>query len=101
VTRLLAVLLLAVGSVGCVGRPPDGATGEEIYLQLCSNCHGDDLTGGLGPALGPGSSSAEKPDEYLHMTILDGLGRMPSFRSYLDDEQVQLLLDYLRVEQGK
>lgn len=99
--RLSAILILLLASVACVGRPPEGATGEEIYMQVCSNCHGEDLSGGLGPALGPGSISAEQPDDYLHMTILNGLGRMPSFRSSLDEEQVERLIAFLRAEQEK
>jgi mono/diheme cytochrome c family protein len=82
-----------------MGRPAVEATGEEIYLQLCSNCHGNNLEGVLGPALGSGSNSAARPDEYLRVTITEGRGRMPSFSSVLTDDQVDLLIEYLRGEQ--
>lgn len=85
----------------CVGRPADDATGEEIYLQLCSRCHSDDLEGGIGPPLGAGSNSASQPDAFLRLTVEQGRGRMPSFASSLNDHQVDLLIDYLRVEQSK
>jgi len=88
-------------AAGCTGRPAADATGEEIYLQLCSNCHGDDLGGRVGPALGSGSTAAEHPDTFLEATILDGRGRMPSFRSSLDDDQLERLIGYIREVQGR
>lgn len=89
--------LLFLGA--CVGRPAPDATGEEIYLQLCANCHGAQLEGGLGPALGWGSESATRPDEFLRVTITSGRGRMPSFSSSLDDSQLERLIGFIRQEQ--
>lgn len=77
------------------------ATGEEIYLQLCSNCHGDELGGRIGPALGSGSAAADHPDAYFEATILEGRGRMPSFRSSLDDDQLDRLIGFIREVQGR
>ena len=95
--RQVAIMtLLGVLVSACVGRPTADASGEEIYLQLCSNCHGDQLEGGIGPPLGPGSSSADQPDEYLKVTITEGRGRMPSFSSSLSEDQVGRLIEYLR-----
>ena len=98
--RVAIVALLSVLVSSCVGRPEADATGEEIYLQLCSNCHGDQLEGGVGPALGPGTNAAQQPDEYLQVTIVQGRGRMPSFSSSLTDDQVGRLIDYLREAQA-
>lgn len=98
---MAAIALLGVLATACVGRPPEGATGEEIYLQLCSNCHGDGLEGGIGPSLGPGSNAAARPDEYLTLTITEGRGRMPSFSSALSGAQVERLVAYLREEQSR
>lgn len=95
------LIVLLVVAAGCTGRPADDATGEEIYLQLCSNCHGDDLGGAVGPALGSDSTAAEHPDTFLEATILDGRGRMPSFRSSLDDDQLGRLIGYIREVQGR
>ncbi len=93
----VAVSLIFLGLLGaCTGRPTDDATGEEIYLQLCANCHAEDLSGGIGPALGPGSNSAERPDEFLELAILRGRGSMPSFASSLDTAQLNKLIGYLR-----
>ncbi len=99
--RLMVLGLMAVSVAGCVGRPAADATGEEIYLQLCSNCHGDQLEGAVGPALGPTSNAAEQPDDFLSVTIIQGRGRMPSFESSLTEVQVERLIGYLREVQGR
>jgi mono/diheme cytochrome c family protein len=96
VRAIIPLLVVICAVAACVGRPAETATGEEIYLQLCSNCHAEDLTGSVGPALGPGSSASAQPDEYLRMTITSGKGRMPSFESSLDEAQVERLIAYLR-----
>jgi mono/diheme cytochrome c family protein len=74
--------------------------GEEVYAQLCSNCHGEDLSGGVGPALGPGSNAASEPDEFLEFTIVNGRGRMPSFESSLNEAQLDRLVTYIREAQA-
>jgi mono/diheme cytochrome c family protein len=99
--KLYVLILVFLFAAGCTGRPPTDATGEEIYLQLCSNCHGDDLEGRIGPALGSGSTSADHPDTFFEATILDGRGRMPSFRTSLDDDQLVRLIAFLREVQGR
>lgn len=92
------VLLVAACSVG---QPDEDATGEEIYQQLCANCHAEDLSGGLGPALGPGSNSDRQPDEFLEFAIMRGRGSMPSFSSSLNSEQLDRLVRFLRrVQRG-
>jgi len=96
---------IAIGSslvVACsLGRPAEDATGEEIYSLLCSQCHGDDLEGGVGQALGPGSDAADEGDGYFRFTIVNGRGRMPSFSSTLTDDQVDRLIGFLREAQGR
>ncbi len=97
----MTVALAGVVIAACVGRPDARATGEEIFLQLCSNCHGANLEGVIGPPLGPGSFAAGQPDGYLRFAIIEGRGRMPSFATSLDDAQLQRLIAFLReVEAG-
>lgn len=94
----MVLVLLAACSVA---RPPDDATGEQVYQLLCANCHGADLSGAIGPALGPGSDAATRPDRFLELTVLRGRGSMPSFSSSLNEEQLQRLIDYMReVQKG-
>jgi mono/diheme cytochrome c family protein len=97
ITCLIAVVLTACS----VGRPPADATGEQVYRLLCANCHGVDLSGGFGPALGPGSLSAGQPDSFLEVSIMRGRGRMPSFSSSLDQDQLSRLIDFIRAVQDE
>lgn len=92
------LVVLALGA--CSPGPDQDATGEQIYAQLCATCHGADLSGAVGPALGPGSSAADETDDYLEFTVVNGRGRMPSFPS-LDDQQVDRLVAYLREAQDQ
>lgn len=98
-----ALLLAAAGLVwmaSCAEPPAADATGADIYAQLCSSCHGDDLSGGLGPPLGPSSNAADQDDAFLVLTISRGRGRMPSFSGTLSDEQLDRLVNYIRDEQN-
>ncbi len=94
----MAVLALMLGA--CSGVP-EGATAPEIYALSCARCHGSQLEGGVGPALGVGSHAADQPDEYLETTIARGLGRMPSFSGTLTDAQILAVVAFLRDEQSK
>ena len=95
---LIAACLLVL--IACADPPPPDASGQEIYQQLCANCHSADLNGGVGPAIGAGSNSAAQDDEFLVLTITRGRGPMPSFDSTLSDEQIARVVEYMRAEQG-
>lgn len=90
---------LAFSATACV-QIDDASTGRELYDQVCANCHANDLSGGIGPALGAESEVADRDDEYYRVTISRGRGRMPAFGSTLTDEQIQRVIDYLRSEQS-
>ena len=94
---LIAACLVIVAA--CADPPPPQASGQEIYQQVCANCHGNDLNGGVGPAVGAGSNSAAQDDDFLILTITRGRGPMPSFESTLSEEQISRVVDYLRTEQ--
>ncbi len=97
--RRLAPGVLLFCILGCVDRPAADASGAEIYKAVCARCHDDDLSGGLGPALGGNSNAAEQDDAFLRLTISDGRGRMPSFQNTLSEDQIDRVIDYLRSEQ--
>jgi len=97
VTLIVFACLTAACSGG--GLPPD-ATGQQVYGVFCASCHGEDLSGGFGPALGVGSDAADMTDEFYRFTIEHGLGRMPSYGSSLTDVQVDRVVAYLREAQA-
>lgn len=94
------VLGLTLLLAACGVTVPDEATGPEIYDLVCARCHASDLGGGVGPALGAGSEAAAKADDAYIQTITRGRGRMPAFGSSLTDAQIDLVIDYLREQQG-
>ena len=95
------MILFLILTACSVVRPAEDASGEEIYQQLCANCHSSDLSGEIGPPLGPGSNSSTQPDTFLTFTVLRGRGRMPSFSSSLDDAQLDRLVGYIREVQAE
>lgn len=100
--RRTVVLLLAVVLAACSGAPAPDSSGEEIYRQLCASCHARDLSGGVGPALGPGSEASGLDDETLAATIAQGRGsRMPAFGQTLDEAQITRVVAYLRDQQDR
>lgn len=100
--RLIALFMFAALVMTACSRAqlPADATGEQVYGAFCASCHGEDLNGGFGPSLGPGSDAVSMTDEFYRFTIEHGLGRMPSYGSSLTDEQVDLVVAYVRQVQG-
>ncbi len=92
---LVLVLLSASLLAGCGSGLAEDADGEEIYNARCSSCHRRDLSGAIGPALGPGSEAVDRPLEYYEITITSGKGRMPSFGSTLTDDQITRVIEYI------
>lgn len=99
-SRVTAAVTIALTLAACDGPEAD-ATGQEIFAEVCARCHSDDLSGGVGPALGPGSNAAAQSDEFLVTTIMEGRGRMPSFEQTLTAEQIQRVVGYLREQQAE
>ena len=96
---MVAVALLAAA---CGSGVEEGASGEDIYVQVCARCHADNLSGGLGPALvGADASSLDKPEAFFTQTVTSGLGRMPSFGGTLSEQQIQRVVDYVLEQQGR
>ncbi len=97
--RVLGTCLLLL-LAACTGSAEPNATGAELYSQFCARCHADDLSGGVGPALGAGSRLMELPDGFIVDVTANGRGAMPAFDSTLSDDQIQRLVDFIREEQG-
>jgi mono/diheme cytochrome c family protein len=75
---------------------PEVLTGGELYEINCSSCHGPSLEGGTGPELAAGSEAAEEPDSRVIARILDSKGVMSAFGGLLTDDEVDLIVEYLR-----
>ena len=60
--------------------PPSAARGEDLFLQNCARCHGDDAAGG---DLFPGSIQGKKG---IHLVVREGRGGMPPFPDLSENE---------------
>ena len=79
----------------------EGLNGRELFGMACAACHGLDLQGGeVAPELGPGSDAAEESDSRLTLRITEGKDVMPAFGGTLDEDQIRLIVEYLREVQG-
>lgn len=106
--RAVAVYLRSLGD-DAVDNPSwryplaaEGLSAREMFLLGCSRCHGADLQGtDDGPDLGPGSDAEEENDSRLARQIREGGHGMPRFGGTLGEEQIQMLIDYIRqVQEG-
>lgn len=95
----MTLVFMAFALATCGDRPPAEASGAEIFEQICANCHGSDLSGGIGPALNAGSNAASQDDAFLEFTITRGRGRMPSFQNTLSQEQIERVIGFIRDQQ--
>ena len=68
------------------------ASGEELYAQKCTACHGDD--GNLGVAGAkkiPASAMTQQERENI---ITNGKGTMPAFKDQISSEEIKKIAEY-------
>ena len=90
---LLAVVLLSFAAAGNSGAAPDLA---ELYRQHCSECHGVDRLGVMGPALLPENLERLRKAEAVKL-IRDGRAatQMQGFAAKLSVAQIEALTDWI------
>jgi mono/diheme cytochrome c family protein len=67
--------------------------GRTLFLHSCAHCHGEDARGDEGPDL----HELEVSDRRIVVVIKHGIkGEMPSFAKKHSDEEIALLIVYLR-----
>lgn len=81
-----------------VAATPISVTGEQIYAEICSQCHGPSGGGGFGPSLRNPDFQSRISDEDIFNTI--NLGHeataMIGWGDILSAEQVEELVAYIR-----
>lgn len=79
-----------------------GTTGPELYETVCQGCHMAQGRGAVGagayPALAANKSLASAT--YLTYMVIHGRKAMPPFGAALDDNQIAVLVNYLRSSFG-
>jgi cytochrome c550 len=64
---------------------------EGIALDNCASCHGQDFSGGMGPAL----AGISLDEETFTTTVRDGKGSMPAFSAdQIADEELTALYQF-------
>ena len=76
------------------------ALGERIFSTTCAVCHGDNGSGGTGPALNSLQLLTNNSDEQIQSTIINGGHRpnssMPAFGDRLTSVEIGALIDFIR-----
>lgn len=92
--------------------------GEELYMQYCASCHGDNLEGAFNwktplsdgsfppPPQDSSGHTWHHSDEILVSIILEGGaalydGTMPAFKDQLTPQQAKLIIDFFKSTWGK
>lgn len=98
-------ILLGLGLLGGValaqGQGEIAPRGQGVYENSCAQCHRSNGEGlpATFPALNKNSVVLGDPQPVI-ATVLNGrkgsLGRMPSWKDKLDDEQIAALITYIR-----
>lgn len=103
----LAALVVTVTACGGGGTHSDVtkprnadsvAAGALLYAENCVSCHGEDLTGDIGPNLV--TSELGHPDADFVVAITGGKGDMPAFGDKLSREEINSLVDFVRTAQA-
>ncbi len=114
ITQLAAFLQNwdAIASAGLALTPPEPvhidlenpaevlAYGERLFATACAVCHGENGSGGTGPALNSQQFLTRQTDEQILQTIINGGHRansvMPAFGDRLTMVEIEALVDYIR-----
>jgi mono/diheme cytochrome c family protein len=107
---IFASSLLLSGALlggGCKRKQIEGdshAEAKHLFDSVCAKCHGSDGRGGVPAAEGlpaprnfrDAAFQASRSDEDLKVAIRAGKGPMPPFGALFDDNQLTLLVAYIR-----
>ena len=99
--RLLVLLALAWPQHGLAQQPNDNLTeqqktGRRILAQSCGVCHLPPAYKAqtYGPALNKATVGGD--DVVMRSTIMEGTTRMPAFKYYLQREEIDAIIAYVR-----
>lgn len=80
----------------------DETGGEALFHQVCQGCHMSEAEGSHGagayPALAENAKLAAKI--YPIYMVTSGQGGMPGFKKYMTDQQIAMVVDYVRTHFG-
>jgi mono/diheme cytochrome c family protein len=103
-----ATVALALGAVGAVIAQEIYAggfheqSGEGLYRGLCQGCHMPDAKGASGAGAYPALANNARlvAGIYPITVVVNGQRAMPPFGSYLSDDQIANVINYVRTHFG-
>ena len=75
--------------------PAPATSGQTIFATRCASCHGPDGSGGRGASLIDIALFTSRAENTV--TVTNGGGGMPAFSGRLAAEEIDAVVDYLRV----
>lgn len=108
--RLASVTLLALAAFAgraataqeiYAGKFPQ-QTGEDLFRNICQGCHMPDAKGAIGAGAYPALASNPRLSAAVYpiTVVLHGQRAMPTFGESLNDEQVAIVINYVRTHFG-
>ncbi len=88
--------LLSLASFLVAATVQGKESGEALYKEHCSSCHGVDRLGQIGPALLPQNLKRLRKKKALKVIASGRIAtQMPAFSETLNDQQIAALADYI------
>src|SRR5687767_8363200 len=99
---LLAAILASLSTAFAQLARPTGKI-NEIYTQLCANCHGANLQGGQAQSLLDDVWIAGGDDESLAKSIRNGFPEkgMPAWGAAIPEKEIRAMVIYLHEQRAK
>lgn len=97
----IAGLILALS---CAAQLKSQPAGQQLFASMCAGCHGLDARGGEhAPNIATSPDVERMSDSELLQVVRNGMpaAGMPGFRASLKGDQLEAVVSYLRVLQGK
>jgi mono/diheme cytochrome c family protein len=80
----------------------DQTSGEALFQQVCQGCHMSEAQGSHGAGAYPALASNVKLGAKIYpiYMVTSGQGGMPGFKKYMSDQQIAMVVDYVRTHFG-
>lgn len=95
---IIISILITISTTG-FNKEVQESTGKEIFEKNCAKCHGKDGTKRLLGAKNLQKSILTTTENYE--IIVNGKGKMPSWKEKLSTEQINQVIEYLDILKQK
>ena len=102
ISTLATLTLLSATFMVAQSGKEQGSTGEALFQQQCVGCHGPDgrAQTEIGKKLGAADLTSDaiqqQSDSQLAKMVKDGKGKMPAFDTKLTQDEIRVVIIYIR-----